>query len=201
MDKIKFAQALTACMNLYGRTITPQVIDLFANAMSAYDTDDVLSALEKHLLDPDVGQYPPKPADLVRRISGGYGDASALAWAKVMKTVRTVGGYESVVFDDPLIHAVIAQLGGWSAMCGMSDKEEPFVGRDFQRLYLGLKQRGETPNYPPVLVGIAEAHNTREHLTNAPPVMIGEPDRAKLVYRGGSDAPTSTRQLLLEALA
>ncbi|MBW2022943.1 MAG: hypothetical protein JRI51_08820, partial [Deltaproteobacteria bacterium] len=42
-----------------------------------------------------------------------------LAWAAVIRALRQFGGYNSVVFDDPVITAVIkaGPWGGWTGLC------------------------------------------------------------------------------------
>lgn len=196
LDEIRFGEALVAAMSLYGRSVSPDVLDLYTRAMSRYETDEVLRALEVHLMDPDVGQFAPKPADLVRRISGGNSSRAARAWAKVIEAVRTVGGWQSVVFDDPLIHACIGEMGGWLKLCDMKEDEVPFRAKDFERFYLGYRQQGATPPYPPVLIGRAEMQNRVQGYQPAPPLMLGNPETAKLVYQGGSEKPRLVREML-----
>ena len=196
LDPDRFGSALTACMTLYNRPMTPDVLELYTRALSRYDTDDILRALEVHLLDPDVGQYPPKPADLVRRISGSNTTVAARAWARVVEAVRLVGCWQSVVFDDPLIHACLEQMGGWIKVCQMTEDEIPFRAKDFERLYLGYKQQGAIPHYPPRLIGRAEASNSEHGFQTQPPLMLGDAKRAQLVYQGGSDKPALMRELL-----
>jgi hypothetical protein len=201
LDRETFAGALVACANLYGRSLSADAIDLFCRTMARYETDEVLRALELHVLDPDVGQYLPKPADLVRRITGGNGNRAALAWAKVAHAIRTVGIYQSVVFDDPLIHACLAEMGGWIKACELKEDEMPFRARDFERLYLGYRQRGETPHYPPKLIGKAEAYNGEKGYEVAPPLLLGDAKVARMVYEGGSDKPRLARELLPALMA
>jgi hypothetical protein len=196
LDAERFGSALAACMTLYNRPLTPDVLELYTRALARYDTDDVLRALEVHLLDPDVGQYAPKPADLVRRIAGSNTTVSARAWARVVEAVRLVGSWESVVFDDPLIHACVEQMGGWVKLCQMTEDEIPFRGKDFERLYLGYKQQAAIPHYPPRLIGKAEASNRERGFNVQPPIMIGNPAHAQLVHQGGSEKPPLLRELL-----
>jgi len=75
----------------------------------------------RHLMNPDTGQFLPKPADIVRMLGGRTLDRALMAWAKVDKAVRQIGTYESVVFDDALIHRVLHEMGGW---VGMGQKTE-----------------------------------------------------------------------------
>jgi hypothetical protein len=87
-------------------------------------------------------------------------------------------------------------MGGWIKLCQMTEDEIPFRGKDFERLYLGYKQQGAIPNYPPRLIGKAEASNSERGFHAQPPVMLGDAKRAQLVYQGGSDKPVLMRELL-----
>ena len=44
-------------------------------------------------------------------------DRSLLAWDRVLEAIREHGGYQTVRFDDPAIHAAIRSCGGWVALC------------------------------------------------------------------------------------
>lgn len=49
--------------------------------------------------------------------------------------------------------------------------------------------RSEVPDYPPVLIGIAEAYNEEKGFKSAPPMLIGNSAQAQLVMEGGSKSP------------
>ena len=110
---IEFTATLIKIGELYGKAISEILTDLYWQSLKGFEWQDVKQAFEAHIHNPDNGQYFPKPADLVRFIEGS-GETKALqAWAKVEKAVTHVGAYQSIIFDDPLIHAVLEDLGGW----------------------------------------------------------------------------------------
>ena len=49
----------------------------------------------------------PTPADLIVLIQGDRHSHALNAWGQVVTAIRTVGRYDSVVFDNPIIHCVI----------------------------------------------------------------------------------------------
>jgi hypothetical protein len=136
---------------------------------------------------PDSGQFMPKPADLIRMLGGTSLDAAMQAWAKVERAIRRVGGHESVVFDDPVIHRCIEDMGGWLKLCGTLEDDLPFRAKDFQNLYRGFAMRREIPDYPKHLIGRFEAQNRQSGQPIAPPVLIGDPDVCKQVLKIGRD--------------
>lgn len=188
-DFDNFCMVLTSVGELYGKPVGELAITLWWGALKDYDLKAVQEALSRHVRNPDSGQFMPKPADVVRMMQGSTQDSALSAWAKVDKAVRHVGPYKSVVFDDPLIHVVLHEMGGWTALGQKSDDEWPFVAKEFENRYRGFKARGDVPQYPPKLIGISEAHNAKEGFSFAQPMLIGNAEQAKLVMQGGTDRP------------
>jgi hypothetical protein len=131
----------------------------------------------------------PKIADVSKMLGGTSNDRAQTAWAKVDKAVRHVGTYRSVVFDDPIIHRVITEMGGWISIGTKTDNEWPFVAKEFETRYRGYSMRGERPEYQPVLIGISDAHNSKEGFKTEQPMLIGDAEKAQEVMRLGVDRP------------
>lgn len=155
-------------------------------AMKPFDFAAVGDALNRHCVNPDVGQFMPKPADVVRMLEGSTQDAALVAWAKVDRAMRAVGPYKSVVFDDALVHRVLTEMGSWIALSSKEEKEWPFLRNEFVNRYRGYRGRSQVPEYPPVLVGIIEANNSKGGFDIDPPVLVGDPVIANRVLQGGS---------------
>jgi len=188
-----FAQLYIAAYTLYKRPRDPEpnpiVYELFYESVKSFGFDAVKSAFSVHIQSPDNGQWMPKPADIIRILSGTSKDNSHVAWSKVKKSISTVGSYETVVFDDPIIHRVIQDMGGWISLCAASVEEQPFKGNEFKSRYTAYKSQGEIPDYPAKLYGIHESDNSSkgllEHIPN--PVLIGDPEKANNVLIIGTD--------------
>jgi hypothetical protein len=179
---------LKAVADVYGRDLTPAVTALYWNAMVAYDIAAVRQALDRHVKNPDTGQFMPKPADLIRMLGGTTQDAALQAWAKVERAIRLVGSWPSVVFDDPLIHAVINDMGGWEKLCRHTSDELIFRGKEFENRYRGFSLRRETPAYPPVLIGRIDTENERLGIPNDV-VLVGDLVACQRVRELGREAP------------
>lgn len=67
-DKPAFTQLIAATMAVYEKQMTTSVVDIFFSALSPYDFAVVREALNRHIQDPEVGRFAPKPADLIRQI-------------------------------------------------------------------------------------------------------------------------------------
>jgi hypothetical protein len=158
-------------------------------AMKPFDLPAVQDAVNRHCVNPDNGQFMPKPADIVRLLQGSTQDGALVAWAKVDRAIRQVGTYATVCFDDPIIHRVITDMGGWVAIGGKTEKEWPFLAKEFENRYRGYRTQGGVDEYPRLLVGIAEAQNGQQGFRSQAPVLIGDSSKAKRVLASGSDKP------------
>lgn len=187
-DPQAFKALLQGVHDFYGKELSEFAIGVWWEAMRPYDFAAVKDALNRHAVNPDNGQFLPKPADVVKLIGGGTQDGALVAWAKVDRAVRAVGAYKSVVFDDAIIHRVIEDMGGWVQICGLKEDEWPFRAKEFENRYRGYRIKGQIGAYPHQLIGLAEGHNTGRYAV-APPVMVGDSGRCQVVHRGGSDLP------------
>lgn len=184
-EMVDFSNLVTSVYGFYNQSASPFDIEVWWQAFKQFDFDAVNDAFNRHVMNPDNGQYRPSPADLVRLLQGSSQDGALVAWAKVDKAVRSAGTYRSVAFDDPIIHAVIMDMGGWVEFGNKSEKEWPFVAKEFENRYRGYRMR-DLPEYPRWLVGISESSNSQLGMRVEPPMMIGNTTRAKLVMQGGS---------------
>lgn len=189
-DRERFAACLLAASELYAKPVSEAVAAVWWDALGRFDIAAVESAFRRHMASPDAGQFMPKPADIVRMLQGTSIDAAQVAWAKVDKAIRSVGPYSTVAFDDPLIHRVLHDMGGWIALGTKTEDEWPFVANEFRSRYTGYRSRAEAPEYPRSLVGIAEADNVRRNVESpVEAVLIGDQKAARAVLAGGTDKP------------
>ena len=199
-DRPQFADLVQAVHAFYARDVSPFALDVWWAALRRFDLDAVQRAFSLHCQDPDRGQWLPKPADIVRLLDGGTGDRSLAAWSKVERAIREVGPYASVVFDDPAIHAIIRDMGGWIELCNVSDDEMPYRAAEFRKRYQGYALR-ETGDYPRKLVGLHEAENARNGFAPPEPVLVCDERKCLDVHEHGSDGCRSARPTLSQARA
>lgn len=188
-DFEKFRDGLTGVYAFYDKEINTFALDLWWNALKHYDLAAITQAFNRHVVNTESGKWLPKPADIIRMLQGSTQDAALMAWAKVDKAVRHKGTYVDVVFDDPVIHRVLHDMGGWIALGQKNEDEWPFVAKEFENRYRGFRERSEIPEYPAVLTGIANAHNRSQGLKLQSLVMIGNEASCERVMNGGTDKP------------
>lgn len=180
-DYREFTKVWMATFDIYGRVPSDSAVDLAFQALARFGIDEVKKGLTSHINDPENGRFFPKPADVVRNIDGDSDSRALKAWSKVEKAVRSVGSYETVIFDEPAIMASIENLGGWIRLCQMKEDELPFRRNEFVKLYKGFLIN-PPEQFPNKLIGISEGHNQIEFQDRiAPPVIIGDRDKAMLI--------------------
>lgn len=158
-------------------------------AMKPFDFYAVSDAFNRHCVNPDTGQFMPKPADIVKMLQGTTQDSGLVAWSKLDKAVRSVGPYQTVAFDDPIIHRVVVEMGGWVAFGTKNDDEWPFVRNEFVNRYRGYKMRNEIPEHAPKLIGIAEAENLKNGFAAPETLLLGNPEKASETVKSGTNRP------------
>ena len=186
-DRMDFSTVMYPFGKLYDLALEDsKMFGLWWDALKEYDIEEVVKAVQKFIKSPDFGNYKPKPADIIKMIEGTSSDRSLLAWSKVEKAIRRVGSYQTVSFDDPIIHRVIEDMGGWVAMCGSQENELPFVSKEFCTRYRGFSVMQEIPQHPTRLFGIIDCDNSANGYRElSRPVFIGDQQKAAKVLEGG----------------
>lgn len=189
-DRKAFYALIGNVYAFYRVDCSPFALGVWWEACKGFDATAVHDALNRHAVNPDNGQFVPKPADVVKLIGGGTQDSSLVAWSKVDRAIRSAGPYRTVVFDDPIIHRVIEEMGGWPTLCHCDEDEYPFRAKEFQNRYRGFMTRGGVDEYPRSLTGISDAQNIAGGFRLEKPLAIGNPDKCAAVLRGGSESST-----------
>lgn len=162
----QFGLIVAAVFGLHLRDASDEVIEMYYRALKKHEFENVKRAFDEHVADPDAGKFLPKPADIVQRICGDSNKKSLSAWIKAYHAVSAHGSYTSVVFDDPIIHVVVQNMGGWERFCfDMNEKSEKFMKRDFidfYKVYLSYEKLPETHH----LVGRSERENNERGFNN-----------------------------------
>ena len=187
-EKDKFLDVLQGVHDFYGKDMSKFAVSVWAMACETFDVQQVSKALSAHLMDPERGQFMPKPADIVRQLQGTNTDRSLIAWGKVLDAMQRVGAYSSVCFDDGVIHASITDMGGWMQLCRSKTDDLPFLQKRFCDGYKAYANRGDVA-YPAVLLGEHEISNGAKGYRSAPPVLIGNPAKAEKVRLAGVNGP------------
>ncbi|WP_337055006.1 DUF6475 domain-containing protein [Pseudoxanthomonas sp. USHLN014] len=187
-DRPRFAELITEVLAFFDKPVTTFGLSVWWEACRPFSLQDVQRALSRHTTNPERGQFAPKPADLVRELQGTASDRASRAWSLVFDACSRVGAYTDVVFDDPIIHAVIEDLGGWPATCRTEADKLSYAQHRFITAYSGYVNRGDLGEFPRRLAGdrSPDAVYAQIGLPPPPPVLVGDAEGARLVLANGS---------------
>jgi hypothetical protein len=181
-EKILFCKLLAGIAEFYGKPLSRNVLEIYWNILEKYSLDQIKHALNLHIVNPDHGQFMPKPADIIRYLEVDDSIKALHAWDKVISAIRRVGSNSSITFDDPLINVVIHQMGGWINLCYQNEDKMPFIANEFRKRY-AVYLIHPSPTPPAYLPGIDECTNRLngydKHIEK--PVLFGEKDMKLLI--------------------
>ena len=159
----------------YKETLSEGDINLWLRDLSPFSFDDILSAFGKWRQSSD---RMPKISNIVEIIRGSEEDLALAALIKVESAMSRYGSYATVVFDDPIIHAVIPELGGWVRTCRLSENEFTWWKKDFRERYQHHLRYGTLTNLPPKLLGIFDEKNLLFGEKPQKPKVVGNYEKA-----------------------
>ena len=199
-DLAEFTELLTTVSALYRIALSAKSFELYWNVLQSFEWKDIKVAFQKHLTDPDNGRYFPKPADVVRYIDGNSETQALRAWSKVEEAIRSVGCYASVVFDDPIIHVVVDEMGGWIRLCQTLLKDLPFRANEFKKHYVAYVNH-PVPHYPRQLLGLEAQQNGMHGYAKQSSLLVGDQKQAFLVFQNGCEKSLNVSDLTVSLVA
>ena len=176
---VEFAKLISGIGEIYSWEFSPQVIEIYWRILEPFSFEDVKAAIYRHIQDPDVGRFLPKPADIIMAIEGSSQNRALAAWSKVIWGLQRVGTHTRVTFDDALIHLVVMDMGGWIRLGNSEERQMPFIAKEFQERYREYVRR-KPSKHPKYLYG---------RYASSKPVLIGDALKAQEVIATGEDNP------------
>lgn len=197
----QFQALLTDVLAYYGKDVSGFTLDVWWGACQNFDYEQIEKALKRHATDPDRGRFAPKVADIVRVLQGTTTDRAAIAWGKVHSAMSSVGAYSDIVFDDPAIHAVIEDMGGWPKVCRMEIAELSYAQHRFQEAHRAYTERGQFEYMRRLPGDRSPDHDyTSRGIPLPRPALVGVKEKAIAVLQNGS-VGSKTRITTLSAEA
>lgn len=157
-DFDRFGRALRAVAEAIGAPITTERTMLYFERLKRFEIDQVENALGRGQ---DRWKFFPAIPEVIEAIEGSPDDRTLAAWTRVETALREVGTYQSVTFDDPILHATVMQMGGWFAAWEwerLDERDYGFKRLEFTRLYRMFLGMG-AQTAPRYLLGQAEVTN------------------------------------------
>lgn len=141
-DKVAFRDMMMAAGEVYGREITKPLLQMYFAALAQAGIEQVKNAMMDHMKNPDTGQFFPKPADLIKQMTGttkqqdaAIEDRAAVAWACIERGIRRVGSYGTLKLEDKQALATVKAMGGWQSICQTETSKMEWKRKEFIRMY------------------------------------------------------------------
>lgn len=175
-ERLYLLMAMLAEEYTPGKLVSDLKGELWFEELKQYTIEKIEQSIKKIIRTRTLSTYP-KVSEIIREIEGSSEDKSLTAWLKVKESIARVGAYQSVQFDDPVIHSVINDLGGWPKVCEVLEDDLKWMQKDFERIYqLCSKQQ----NHPQKAIGISETDNGGHGIDfKQEPVQIGNVNKIK----------------------
>ena len=164
-DKKEFSKLMIGLGETFGKEVTPTLMRIYFNALAAYTIDQVTESINKHVVDPDSGKFFPRPADLIKQLTGDTkqqqremeGQAE-MAWACVEGEISRIGPYANLELEDQVAIACVKSMGGWAALCSCTYDQLTWKKKEFMSMY-DTYSRTPLEHLPKRLPGLEELHN------------------------------------------
>lgn len=141
-DKSAFGDMMMAAGEVYGKEITKPLLRMYFAALAPASIEQVQNAMMAHMQNPDSGQFFPKPADLIKQMTGttkqqeaAIEDKAAIAWACIERDIRRIGSYGTLKLEDKQAMATIKAMGGWQSICQTETSKMEWKRKEFIRMY------------------------------------------------------------------
>jgi uncharacterized protein (DUF736 family) len=157
-EREEFRALLKSLGEVWGEAVSAERGLLYFGALADHSIDAVRAAI---LVAIKTKTFFPKPAELRQIIEGSSDDRALTAWTRVETAIKSLGTYQSVTFDDPILHATLWQMGGWGnawAWDRLDERDYGFKRLEFTRLY-GHFLRVGAPRVIAYLAGQHESEN------------------------------------------
>lgn len=141
-DKRAFFDLMMAAGEVYGREVTQPMAAIYFSALANVSIEQVQEAMMTHMQNPDSGQFFPKPADIIKQMTGttkqqdaAIEDKAAIAWACIERDIRRIGSYGTLKLEDKQALATVKVMGGWQSICQTETSKMEWKRKEFIRMY------------------------------------------------------------------
>lgn len=165
LDKLK--RLLKAFFTTHSITVDADGLRMWLDAFNGMPIDAIELAIRRFNAESEVR---PTPAG-VRKFAGVAGltdeQRAQAAWRVVRSTILRYGAYYRISFDDPLIHAAIRAIGGWTQLCNTPSEEMHWKAKAFVDAYVSVARSGIGEFQP--LAGLLQSQQPVEVVTGLLP--------------------------------
>jgi len=107
-----FAGFMAVLEEVFGKDLTPQLVEIYFRALANFSIERVAAAIEEAVR---RLKFFPKPADLIELMEGSLDDQAEHAFGQFWGAVIRCGTYRSLYSEDEVLAEVIRrQFGSWA---------------------------------------------------------------------------------------
>jgi len=147
-NETRFKENMTVLCELFDKPVSKLLMGSYWKALESFTDEECEKAFNELALS---SRFFPKLADFIEALSGTKKDQAFQAWLKVIDAVRRVGNYQSVKFNDPVIHSVFKFWGGWDVTTtpDWDGAQLKWKQKEFEQLYAVMSHNSSHPEYLP----------------------------------------------------
>lgn len=150
-DMVEFAKIMATAGVVFDKEISKELCATYFDVFTDYDLDSIKKAFTQYI---KTNKFFPKPAEIIELINPSINikDRAEAAWLQLLEGIRKHGYYDSVEFEDKVIHSCIRAMGGWSKV---SDREQDtWMHKDFINFYESFEGK---PYHEDRIIGAIES--------------------------------------------
>lgn len=170
-EKLRFGELIEALAASFGREADEALLTGYWLGLQSLGLPAIERAVARAIAE---CEFMPKPVEL-RRLAGDLSPKvrAVKAWESFEQSMRTVGAYNSVDFEDPILNATIRNLGGWPYLCQRETEElNRFIRPRFEGVYAAFWESGVGVDASQYLIGLSEQSNASHGFEVEPPVKV-----------------------------
>ena len=164
IDNPEFKTLMAVIAETYGSTLTGTRVELWWQIFKDYPLELFRGAVHSHMVDPDVGMFEPKPASIMKYLTGttkqqedSVTDRTGLAWSCILGEISRVGPYQALKLADKQALSAVKNMGGWTQLCESTYSDLTWKQKEFVECYKTL-ERSQLEHLPDQLPGLVEMH-------------------------------------------
>jgi len=160
LSEKKFGETMALLQDLYGKQLKPNILAVYWSYLKNFTEIEFDKAVEYIISNfkPTASATFPLIVHFRESKNGmEIKEAAVMAIDLLCDGMGKYGFYESVDFNDPVLHAVIVSYGGWREICGWSKDELSMRRSQMIETYRVFARNGR--KYEGYMIGESEARN------------------------------------------
>ena len=197
-DKKRFAELMTGVAEMFGKPMGKPQLQMYFASLEDLTIEQVSQGLTKHVKCPDSGQFMPKPADIIKHVTGTKKESDAdlevigqSQWVTAQRAISECGSYRTPKFRDPITAACVIAGGGWTHICSLTKEQLVWAGKEFVNNYQSYSTR-PLEQLPSHIAGREDIQALRSESSTSLKTIVTNLDNLKINKNGANNAESDT---------